>query len=72
MNIKTQFDQIITNPIWKDGKVLGHKPTTRHYTFGRNGDMIRGGFYIQADAPLPNNITLVFDNSTQSTNEESQ
>ena len=50
MNIKAIFDQTVTRATRNDkGEVIGHEPTTLHYTFGSVGSAISGGFYIKVD-----------------------
>lgn len=50
MRIKAFFDQIITKAIRNsNGEVIGHEPTTHHFTFGSVGDALSGGFYINTE-----------------------
>lgn len=56
MNITAHFDQIITKPIWNDGKIVGREPTTLHYTFV--SDTISGGFYVKAGTPTPGSLNI--------------
>ena len=59
MNIKAIYDQTITKAIRNDeGDVIGHEPTTHHYTFGSVGSELSGGFYLKAGDELPKLIKL--------------
>jgi hypothetical protein len=59
MNIKATYDQTITKAIRNDdGCVIGHEPTTHHYTFGSVGSELSGGFYLKAGDELPKMIHL--------------
>jgi len=59
MNIKAIYDQTITKAIRNDkGDVIGHEPTTHHYTFGSVGSELSGGFYLKAGDELPKMIHL--------------
>lgn len=59
MNIEAIYDQTITKAIRNDeGDVIGHEPTTHHYTFGSVGSELSGGFYLKAGDELPKLIKL--------------
>jgi len=59
VNIKAFYDQTITKAIRNHhGDVIGHEPTTHHYTFGSVGSTLSGGFYIKVGDELPKIIKL--------------
>lgn len=52
--IRADYDQTITKAVRdKEGKVIGYEPKTHHFTFGKIGDYLSGGFYLKADTVLP-------------------
>jgi hypothetical protein len=65
MIIEAKYDQTITKAIRNsEGDVIAHSPTTHHYTFGKTGDDICGGFYVKSKNDLPEIITLRTDKTT--------
>ena len=52
--IRANYDQTITKAVRdKDGNVTGYEPKTHHFTFGKIGDYLGGGFYLKAEEVLP-------------------
>ena len=57
MEIKARYDQLILKAVSDEsGKVIGIEPTNHHFTFGRRGDIVSGGFYIKQGTEIPDTI----------------
>ena len=39
-------------------EIIGAEPTNHHYTFGKPGDIVSGGFYVRVGAEVPEFLEL--------------
>ena len=73
MRIKAKYDQIVG---WRRGEgypgddnyvPAGDFPRQHHFTFGKPGDPVSGGFYIMLGVELPGEITITIPDITKET-----
>ena len=56
--IIVRYDQLISTPIRdKEGNEI-RRTEHHHFTFGKVGEAISGGFYIKKDTPIPDEMLL--------------
>lgn len=59
MDINAHYDQTFSRAIRNiHGEITGYEPLTHHFTFGKTGDTIAGGFYIKVGEEMPKAIRI--------------
>lgn len=58
MEIKAKYDQLISTPIYDiDGKII-KRIEHYHFTIGKLGEEISGGFYIKKGISIPDTLII--------------
>lgn len=63
--VVAEYDQLISTPIYDNQGNIIRRRETFHFTFGKLGSPIAGGFYITAGTLIPEKLSITVPSITR-------